>query len=108
MTMIELLPCPFCGVLPQTKEWIVGNREQIKIICDGDFCHVHPSIFGNKETMTDVWNTRAKDSDLIRGIELAEMALKMSWSNKYINGVEAEKLSQHALAEIKKLKGEQK
>jgi hypothetical protein len=57
--MTTLLPCPFCGVMPVTKEWIISKREQIKIICDGDYCHVQPSVFGNKKTMTEIWNTRA-------------------------------------------------
>lgn len=57
--MDEIKPCPFCGIYPQVKEWEVGGIKQIKIICDGDFCHVHPSVFGNKETMLNVWNTRA-------------------------------------------------
>lgn len=55
----EIKPCPFCGVRPMLKEWEVGGIKQIKIICDGDFCHVHPSIFGNKETMLKEWNTRS-------------------------------------------------
>lgn len=57
----NLKPCPFCGVQPETKEWIVGDIPQIKIWCDEGGCHVHPSVFGNKETMTKIWNTRSSD-----------------------------------------------
>ena len=60
---VALKPCPWCGIAPQTKEWDVGSYTQIKIICDGDFCRVHPSVFGNKEAMIDAWNTRAGDKN---------------------------------------------
>lgn len=53
-----LLPCPFCGSTPETKEWEVGGHMQIKIWCDGEWCHVHPSAFGNKDAFVNAWNTR--------------------------------------------------
>ena len=69
--MEELLPCPFCGGEAETKEWLVGNEPnvhpQIKIWCDTFGCHVYPSIFGNKETMTKIWNTRAY-AELQKGV----------------------------------------
>lgn len=56
----ELLPCPFCGVEPYWKRWEINDIWQIKIFCDGPDCHVYPSIFGNEQTMTRIWNTRAQ------------------------------------------------
>lgn len=59
--MKKLKPCPFCGVLPRHKEYEVEGTTQIKIICDGDLCHVHPAVFGNKETMVAIWNHRVEE-----------------------------------------------
>lgn len=73
---LELKPCPFCGNDPDWKRWEVGGIWQIKIFCDGDGCHVHPSIFGNEKTMTEIWNTRTPDPQRVRVEALEEAAQK--------------------------------
>lgn len=75
----SLLPCPFCGDRPQTKEWNVGDREQIKIWCDGAGCHVHPSVFGNRETMLQQWNTRKADALTVAELKMLvrRLAIKL-------------------------------
>lgn len=102
-----LKPCPFCGSNPLFKEWVIGGHKQIKIYCDGEFCHIHPSIFGNKKAMVEQWSARAYDKDAL--IEKLE-SLKMEWlgdqyplpvydrGDLYIKGITA---AQELLKEMK-------
>ena len=82
---IALKPCPFCGVEPDWKRWEINDIWQIKIFCDGPDCHVHPSIFGNEETMTKIWNTRAQPK--YEGVDLD--TLKMIKSDEFGTGYNA-------------------
>jgi hypothetical protein len=83
----EILPCPFCNNEPDWKRWEVNNIWQIKIFCDGADCHVHPSIFGNEETMTKIWNTRSQPK--YKRVDLDEMKQNYAGLDDYNHSAKA-------------------
>lgn len=52
-----LLPCPFCGNQPKTKEWTHRNLPAMRVWCDE--CSVSPTMQSTKINSVESWNTRA-------------------------------------------------
>lgn len=51
MTTPDLLPCPFCGEMPE-----VENISGVLISCS---CKLEPGVYGDIDKATTLWNTRA-------------------------------------------------
>lgn len=49
--MPDLLPCPFCGEMPE-----VENISGVLISCS---CKLEPGVYGDIDKATTLWNTRA-------------------------------------------------
>jgi len=56
----ELLPCPFCGSVPEMKPWHGGRPTKMMVSCENFECSVAPSAIGETpEEAVYVWNRRA-------------------------------------------------
>ncbi len=58
---VEMKPCPFCGVIPETDDGETGGIVE----CCNDTCDVRPSVFYDHEEDSNgleiaiiAWNTR--------------------------------------------------
>lgn len=57
----RLLPCPFCGVVPEVEPWHGGAPTKVLIHCDGDDCDVQPSVTGETGKEAAIrWNVRTQ------------------------------------------------
>ena len=56
----ELLPCPFCGVVPYIAD-VDDDLQEYWVRCRNPECNVRPAthIRRSKETVIRYWNTRA-------------------------------------------------
>jgi len=54
---ITLKTGPFCDNPPQTKEWVQGHHNAIRIWCDD--CSVETRCQGVRDTAIEKWNTRS-------------------------------------------------
>ncbi|MEZ5275438.1 MAG: hypothetical protein R3F07_03540 [Opitutaceae bacterium] len=54
-----LLPCPFCGTLPDFREW-ASEHWTVEVTCMNKLCSVRPhtSLCHNREDARDIWNHR--------------------------------------------------
>ena len=56
----DLLPCPFCGVIPTIEKWHGGGPNKRMVHCENLECRVQPSVTGETpKTAMLHWNTRS-------------------------------------------------
>ena len=60
--MNNLLPCPFCGKIPEIEElkYMDGRMDKYYVSCKNDKCACEPMTFAhkNKGVVTRAWNKR--------------------------------------------------
>jgi hypothetical protein len=54
-----LLPCPFCGTLPDFREWS-SEQWTVEVTCMNKLCSVRPhtALCGTREDARAIWNHR--------------------------------------------------
>ena len=54
-----LLPCPFCGALPDFREW-ASEQWTVEVTCLNKVCAVNPhtSLCSSRDDARTIWNTR--------------------------------------------------
>lgn len=56
----DLLPCPFCGVIPTIEPWHGGSRTKRMVHCENEECFVSPDVTGESYSEAILrWNKRA-------------------------------------------------
>jgi len=77
-TVGMMLPCPFCGAIPEAEPWHGGGWRQTIISCqNNELCYVHPMLTGETPKQAIArWNHRAVNDlpinrKMMRGEEYA-------------------------------------
>jgi len=56
---VEVLPCPFCGLIPVISQWHGGPITKRRIGCGNNECAVMPGVTGETlEIAVARWNQR--------------------------------------------------
>lgn len=89
MTPPALMPCPFCGVLPMTSIYMIGEHEGGRVHCDHWECAVNPECSDTTLGLAIAWwNTRPAPPPNGEVEEAVETCRKWQQRDRVVDSVE--------------------
>ena len=88
----KLLPCPFCGVIPESGNVDERFESSYNIVCTNNACTGMPST-ENYDTPAEAitaWNTRTPDPETVKVLEELYAALLTDSRGKTVTGDDVE------------------